>query len=46
MVLNLGFYETPKKLAEAISIVTDIPSTIKIIDSLTLLEIIIFKQGN
>lgn len=35
MVLNLGSYETPKKLAEEISIVTDIPSTIKIIDSST-----------
>lgn len=35
MVLNLGSYETPKKLTEEISIVTDIPSTIKIIDSST-----------
>lgn len=35
MVLNLGSYKTPKKLAEEISIVTDIPSTIKIIDSST-----------
>lgn len=35
MVLNLGSYETPKKLAEEISLVSDIPSTIKIIDSST-----------
>ena len=35
MVLNLGSYETPKKLAEEISLVSDIPFTIKIIDSST-----------
>ena len=35
MALQLGLFESPKKLTEALASLTNIPTTIKIVDSST-----------